>query len=72
MNKPFKYNCPKCGSKSFKTGKVRTTGGFLTSVLNIQYKHFTSVICTECSYTELYNLPLKKLAEILDIGQGFE
>jgi predicted nucleic-acid-binding Zn-ribbon protein len=69
MNRPAKYTCPKCGSKSCKTGEIRTTGGFLTSFLNIQYKHFTSVICTECSYTELYNLSLKKLTEVLDLPQ---
>jgi predicted RNA-binding Zn-ribbon protein involved in translation (DUF1610 family) len=28
MNKPVKYTCPKCGSKNFKTGEIRTTGGF--------------------------------------------
>jgi predicted nucleic-acid-binding Zn-ribbon protein len=70
MNRPVKYTCPKCGSKNFKTGEIRTTGGFFTSFLNIQYKHFTSVICTGCSYTELYGLPLKKLADVLDFQQG--
>ncbi|MEI6050875.1 MAG: zinc ribbon domain-containing protein [Bacteroidota bacterium] len=69
MNKQLKYSCPKCGSKNCKTGEIRTTGGFFTSFLNIQYKHFTSVICSECGYTELYSLPLKKLFDILDIKQ---
>jgi predicted nucleic-acid-binding Zn-ribbon protein len=69
MNKPVKYTCPKCGSKNFTTGQIRTTGNFLTSFLNIQYKHFTTVICNVCSYTELYRLPLKKLADVIDLPQ---
>jgi uncharacterized protein len=69
MTKPLKYSCPKCSSKTCKTDEIRTTGGFFTSILNIQYKHFTSVICTECHYTELYSLPLKKLGEVLDVQQ---
>jgi uncharacterized protein len=67
MNKPIKYYCPKCGSKTCKTGEVRVAGGFFTSLFNIQYKHFTTLTCTECMYTELYNLPSKDLTELFDI-----
>ncbi len=67
MNKPIKYACPKCGSRTCITGEISTTGKFLTRILNIQYKRFASVVCTECKYTEFYNISQKKLGDVLDI-----
>ncbi len=67
MIKPVKYTCPKCGSKTYIAGEISTTGNFLTRVLNIQSKRFTSVTCSECKYTEFYHLPFKRLSEVLDI-----
>ena len=67
MIKPVKYTCPKCGSKTCITGEISTTGNFLTRVLNIQSKRFTSVTCSECKYTEFYHLSSKRLSDVLDI-----
>jgi len=67
MNKPIKYTCPKCGSRTCTTGEISTTGKFITRILNIQYKRFTSVACSECKYTEFYNISHKKLGDVLDI-----
>jgi uncharacterized protein len=67
MNKPLKYVCPKCGSRSYTADEISTTGKVITRILNIQYKRFTSVTCTECKYTELYNISHKKLGDVLDI-----
>jgi len=67
MIKPVKYTCPKCGSKTCIIGEISTTGNFLTRVLNIQSKRFTSVTCSECKYTEFYHLSTKRLSDVLDI-----
>ena len=67
MNKPVKYNCPKCGTKTCSTGEIMAAGSFLTKIFNIQYRRFTSVTCTECKYTEFYNMTSKKIRNILDI-----
>ncbi|MBE3086428.1 MAG: GTP-binding protein, partial [Bacteroidetes bacterium] len=36
MNRPIKYACPKCGSKTCTTGEIRTTGSFITKIFDIQ------------------------------------
>ncbi len=69
MNKPIKYICPKCGSKTFVTSEISTSGHLLTRILNIQNRRFTSVTCSECKYTELYNLSPKRLGDVLDIPE---
>ncbi|OFY63284.1 MAG: GTP-binding protein [Bacteroidetes bacterium RBG_13_43_22] len=66
MNKPMKYSCPKCGCKICTTGEIRTTGSFVTKIFDIQNRRFTSVTCNECKYTEFYNVPSKKLGDVLD------
>jgi len=70
MIKPIKYVCPKCGSKTCETGEIRATGSFLTKIFNVQNRRFTSVTCTECRYTELYNIPSSKLGNVLDFLVG--
>jgi predicted nucleic-acid-binding Zn-ribbon protein len=66
MNKPVKYVCPKCGSRTCTTGEIRTTGSFLTKIFDIQNRRFTSVTCNDCKYTEFYNLPSKMIGNVLD------
>jgi len=70
MNKPMKYACPKCGSRICETGEIRTTGSFLTKIFNIQNRRFTSVTCSVCKYTELYNIPSKRIGDVLDFLIG--
>ncbi|NLP57208.1 zinc ribbon domain-containing protein [Lutibacter sp. B1] len=65
-NVQLKYTCPKCNNKTYKTGEIRTTGGFWTKIFNIQNKKFTSVTCERCSYTEFYKAPTKALSNIFD------
>jgi predicted nucleic-acid-binding Zn-ribbon protein len=67
MIKPLKYTCPNCGSRTCITDEISTTGKLITRILNIQYKRFTSVICTECKYTEFYHISHKKIGDVLDI-----
>ena len=66
MIKPMKYSCPKCGSRTCTTGQIRTVGSFITKILDIQNRRFTSVTCDNCKYTELYNIPSKKIGDVLD------
>lgn len=70
MNKPMKYLCPKCGTKTSVIGEIRTASSFLTKIFNIQNRRFTSVTCTQCKYTELYSIPSKRIGDVLDLIIG--
>jgi len=70
MNKPMKYACPKCGSKFCETSEIRTTGSFITKIFNIQNRRFTSVTCSDCKYTEFYNISSKRIGDVLDFLIG--
>jgi hypothetical protein len=70
MIKPIKYVCPKCGSKTCTVGEIRVAGSFITKIFNIQNRRFTSVTCSMCKYTELYNVPSGKLGDVLDFFVG--
>jgi predicted nucleic-acid-binding Zn-ribbon protein len=52
---PTDYECSKCKNTNFRTEELRMTGAGWTRLLNIQNKQFTSVICSECGYTEFYS-----------------
>ena len=60
------YKCPKCGNRIFETGEFRATGGFLTKLFDIQTKRFTTVSCTRCKYTEIYQTESSMLGNIFD------
>lgn len=66
MNRPNKYVCPKCGGRICTTGQMETSGGLLPKFSDFKRRRFTSVTCNECKYTEFYNVPLKKLGDVLD------
>lgn len=48
------YKCPKCGNTSYEKDKIRTTGGGLSKIFDIQNKRFVAITCTNCRYTEFY------------------
>ena len=54
MSKNVNFTCPKCGNNSYYTGEIRTTGGFLSKIFDVQNKKFTHVTCKHCKYTEFY------------------
>jgi uncharacterized protein len=66
MNKPIKYSCPKCGSKTFTTGTMWVSRSVFSKIFDIQNRRYSAVICTLCKYTEFYHLPLKRLGEVLE------
>ncbi|MCP4611072.1 MAG: GTP-binding protein [Planctomycetes bacterium] len=66
----LKYTCPKCQNREYETGEFRAAGGFWTKVFNIQNKKFTTVICTRCRYTEIYQADSNKLGSLFDFFVG--
>lgn len=66
----MKYTCPKCSNKICTVGEIRTASTFLTKIFNIQNRKFTSVTCERCKYTEFYNVPSKKIGDVLDFFVG--
>lgn len=66
----MKYTCPKCGNKECRVEKVSTTGSIWSRIFNIQLKSFSAVICTRCTYTELYRTKSSQLANVFDLITG--
>lgn len=60
------YQCPKCQNDQYETDEISTTGGGLSKIFDVQNKKFTTVTCTECRYTELYQADSSTLGNILD------
>jgi len=65
-----RYVCPKCGNTFYETEEIRTTGGALSKLFDIQNKRFVAVICTQCGYTELYRMKGNTLEDIFDFFIG--
>ena len=66
MEKPMKYGCPKCGTKTCTVGEMRATGGILSKIFDVQTQKFTSVTCDRCKYTEFYKASTQALSNIFD------
>lgn len=64
------YRCPKCSWEACTTSEFRATGGFLTKFFDVQSKRFTTVICSRCRYTELYQADQSTLGNIFDFLAG--
>jgi len=60
------WKCPKCRHTQFETGQFAATGGGITKFLNIQNKRFTTLTCSQCSYTEIYRTDTSTLSNVLD------
>ena len=70
MMQDSKYTCPKCGNVQYEVGEFRATGGFLSKLLDVQSKRFTTVTCTRCQYTEIYRTHSSMLGNIFDLFAG--
>lgn len=66
----FQYKCPKCGNTRYETDEIRTTGGALSKIFDVQNKKFTVVSCTNCHYSELYKGTTSTLGNIFDLFTG--
>ncbi|MHC4488129.1 MAG: zinc ribbon domain-containing protein [Planctomycetota bacterium] len=47
--------------------EFRAAGGFLSKIFDVQSKRFTTVICTNCQYTEIYRTSSSMLGNIFDL-----
>ena len=65
MNK-LNYQCPKCRNTQYEVGEIRTTGGMLSKIFDVQNKKFTTVTCEKCSYTEIYKADSSMLGNVFD------
>ena len=61
------YHCPKCNSHSYQTREMRAPGGFWSKIFDVQGQRFTTVICQNCRYTELYQAETSMLGNIFDL-----
>jgi uncharacterized protein len=61
------YVCPKCGSRQYELDEIRTTGGAISKLLDVQNKKFTAVTCAKCKYTEFYKARTSMLGNIFDL-----
>ncbi|GAA4305850.1 zinc ribbon domain-containing protein [Aestuariibaculum suncheonense] len=61
------YICPKCANTTFEVGEIRATGGTLSKIFDVQNKKFTSVTCSNCTYTEFYKTSTSALSNIFDL-----
>lgn len=61
------WTCPKCQNDQYETDEIRTTGGALSKIFDVQNKKFTTVTCTKCRYTELYKGKTSTLGNIFDL-----
>ena len=48
------YICPKCNNKQYDVDEIRTTGGALAKIFDVQNKKFMVISCSYCGFTELY------------------
>ena len=65
--KNINYECPKCGNKDYDLSEMRATGGTLSKIFDVQNKKFTSVTCTNCTYTEFYKAKTSAMSNIFDL-----
>jgi predicted nucleic-acid-binding Zn-ribbon protein len=61
------FHCAKCANTEYETSEFRATGGFLSKILDIQSRKFTTVTCTHCKYTEIYKAESGALGNIFDL-----
>lgn len=64
--KDLQYQCPKCKNHDYEVSEIRTAGGFLSKIFDVQNIRFSSVTCTRCKYTELFRAETNMLGNIFD------
>ncbi len=61
-----RWVCVKCGCNEYETDEIRTVGGPLAKIFDVQNKKFTVVSCKRCHYSELYKADTSTLGNIFD------
>ena len=65
-----KYQCMKCGHEAYEVSEIRASGGFLSSLFDVQNRIYTAVTCRSCCYTEFYKGNSSHLANVTDFLLG--
>ncbi|GAB4190626.1 MAG: zinc ribbon domain-containing protein [Calditrichia bacterium] len=60
------WQCPKCRHPEFETDQFKATGGLFAKIFDVQNKHFTTVTCKQCRYTEIYKTKSSTLSNVFD------
>ena len=60
------WSCPKCLHTHYETDQLRATGGMLSKIFDIQNKHFTTITCAQCTFTELYKTKSSNIENVFD------
>ena len=66
MQPSLNYTCPKCGHTVCEIDQFRATGGMLAKIFDVQNRHFTTVTCARCKYTEMYKAHSHALGDLFD------
>ena len=61
------YQCLKCGNLEYNLSEMRATGGIWSKIFDVQNKKFSSVTCTNCTYTEFYKAKTSAISNIFDL-----
>jgi predicted nucleic-acid-binding Zn-ribbon protein len=64
------WQCVKCGNDEYAVDEMRTTGGFLAKMFDVQNKRFSTVSCEQCGYTEIYRAESSQLGNVFDFFTG--
>jgi len=60
------YVCQKCGNKKYEVDQIRTTGGSLAKIFDVQNKKFMVISCNHCGFTELYKRKTSTIGNVVD------
>ncbi len=64
------YRCEKCQNTRYETGEIRTAGGRLSKLFDVQNKKFMTVSCSECGFTEIYKGNTSLVGNVFDLMVG--
>ncbi len=60
------FSCVRCRNRGAKVERLSLSGAGISRWLDIQAHRFAFVSCTQCGYTEVYNLQVLEKCE--DLG----
>jgi len=66
----LKFTCPKCGNRKYSIKEIRVAYNVFTQLFDIQSARYTAIVCDKCSFTEFYNVPVKKINGVFDFFVG--
>ena len=51
-----RFKCPKCHNTGSSVKSLAMTGTGFSKILNLQHSRYTFATCSNCGYTEVYDL----------------